>query len=806
MSMRRIKDKMMLSILPTMAILLIGLAIVIAFYIYITEKENILNRNLLTARSYASQIDAFVSKYDSIAETISTSQLNYGGYSRLEIQNLLKDIAQKDKNILGSWVIYEPNAFDKKDFQYENTTGHDNTGRFLPYWNRLKGDLVLEPVLDVETSDFYTVPRETKKAFIPTPFIYEGVLMMSFCYPIVKDKFFKGVAGLDISIETVKKLLLGFEENKIYESNYAVLVSDTGIFISSSIYLFDNHILNKKTISQIAIENTLPEYEILAKEILLRKEGYINTKDPFTKEDVVAFYSPIKTGNLSIIVSISKSDLLANTLKAIYILASIGIISLLIIGTLLYFLINTIIDPLNKLTDTVTQFGKQDFTRRSTISTNDEIGELSKSFNSMANSIQEYSEEMETKVALRTRELNNSLEQITTLKFQQDGDYFLTSLLLNPFFKRNGSTDKFKIDFLIEQKKTFEFKKKKLSIGGDLCYTDIIRLQGKSYIVFLNGDAMGKSLQGAGGALILGSIFGANIERNKSNSSLQNVSPERWLKNTFIELHKTFETFDGLMLVSVTIGLIEEDTSVMYYINAEHPFTILYRDGCASFIENEIMLRKLGTPDLEGKLAIKVFKLKQNDAIFIGSDGKDDLVLNPGSTDSRIINSDESLFLRVIEQSQGDILTIKEKLCENKELMDDLSILRIEYKGESINTDTEFSKTIVSTREEAIELLETMVEKNPGVLKRLAKLYLKKKDYNTAYARITEYISKDSSNTEALFIASFACLKLKRYAQSISFIERCLLRNPKNEDYIKLHSKAKEKLANVTKTERRFGI
>ena len=200
----------------------------------------------------------------------------------------------------------------------------------------------------------------------------------------------------------------------------------------------------------------------------------------------------------------------------------------------------------------------------------------------------------------------------------------------------------------------------------------------------------------------------------------------------------------------------------MYYINEEHPFTILYRDGCASFIEDEIMLRKLGTPDIEGKLSIKLFKLKPNDVIFIGSDGKDDLVLNPGSSDLRIINKDESLFLRVIEQSEGDILKIKDKLCEHKELMDDLSILRIEYTGESANLDTEFSKTTVSSHEEAIELLETMVNQNPRVLKRLAKLYLRKKDYETAYLRISDYISTDSSNTEAFYIASFATLKLKR--------------------------------------------
>ena len=785
-----------------MAVLLILLAITIAYYIYKSEQVNLLNRNLLTAKSYASQIDAFINRYSSIGETLSYSQVNYGSHSREEVSNLLKQITEKDKNILGSWVIYEPNAFDNKDFQNKNKLGHDSTGRFLPYWNRLKGDLLLEPVLDVDTSDFYIVPKNTKEVFIPTPFIYEGVLMMSFCYPIIKDKVFKGVAGLDISIETVKNLLKGFEENKIYKSNYALLVSDTGILISSSIPLFDDYILNKKTISQIATELSLSEYEDLAKEIFQRKEGYIRTKDPFTKEDVIAFYSPIKTGNLSIIVSISKSDLLANTLNAIYILICIGIISLIIIGTILYYLINTIIDPLNQLTDTVTEFGKQNFSKRSTIATNDEIGELAQNFNSMANSIQEYSNDMEKKIQKRTIELNSSLEQVTKLKFQQDGDYFLTSLLLKPFFKKNDSSRKFQLDFLIEQKKTFEFKRKQLSIGGDLCYTDNIFLNGKSYIVFLNGDAMGKSLQGAGGALILGSIFGTNIERNKSNNSLQSLSPERWLKNTFIDLHKTFETFDGLMLVSITMGLIEEETDVMYYINAEHPFTILFRDNYASFIEEEISLRKLGTPDLDGKLSIKTFKLKPNDVIFIGSDGKDDLVLNSGSTNARIINNDESLFLRIIEETEGDLKKIKEHLSKYGELMDDLSILRIEYIGQNVH-ETMQDRLTVANRQEAIELLETMRETNPRVLKHLAKLYLQEKDYEKAYSRVIEYISTDSSNTEVFYLASYVSLKLNRLSQSLGYIERCILRDPKNEKYSKLHSKIKEKLQIITNIERR---
>ncbi len=794
-SMRRIKDKMMLSILPSLAILLLGLTIIIACYNYFTEQESLLNRNLLTAKSYANQVDSFINRYNAIAQTLSYAEMNSENHSRKEVLKLLKKIAEEDKSILGSWVIYEPKLFDNLDSSFANTTGHDKTGRFLPYWNRLKGDLVLEPVADVETSEFYTIPKKTKEAFIPTPFIYEGVLMMSFCYPIMKEKLFQGVAGLDISIETVKNLLKGFEGKKVYKSNYVILVSDNGTLISTSNPLFEKSILEKKTINQISVEQKVPEYDLLIKEIQAGKEGYIKTKDPFTKENVVAFYSPIKTGNLSIVVSISRSDLLANTIKGIIILVLIGIASLVIIGYIIYRLINSIIDPLNTLTETVVQFGKQDFTSRSTVVTNDEIGELSKNFNSMANSIEDYSTEMEKKVNLRTIELNNTLQEVTKLKYQQDGDYFLTSLLLNPFSKKIIDSDKFKIDFLIEQKKTFEFKQKKLSIGGDLCYTDSIHLNNKKFIMFLNGDAMGKSLQGAGGALILGSVLRTIIERNKSNSDSQNVSPERWLKNSFIELHKTFETFEGLMLVSVVIGLIDDDTGTMYYINAEHPFTILYRDGCASFIEDALQLRKLGTPMLDGKLFIKVFQLKPHDVILIGSDGKDDLVINKESMDSRTINEDEKLILKVIEESKGEISSIKQNLVSYGELMDDLSILRIEHIGVEIAEEKETPKINVSTRAQAIETLESMVAKESSsiMIKHLIKLYLKDGNYEKAYFQLKALITLTPSDTQVLYIASYCAMKLNRYSESIEFSERCLLREPLNSNYLDLLNKVKAK-------------
>ena len=67
------------------------------------------------------------------------------------------------------------------------------------------------------------------------------------------------------------------------------------------------------------------------------------------------------------------------------------------------------------------------------------------------------------------KKLSESLEQVNTLKEQQDGDYYLTSLLVQPLsgnFIKLKETE-FKIETLIRQKKQFHFKNKNSEIGGD---------------------------------------------------------------------------------------------------------------------------------------------------------------------------------------------------------------------------------------------------------------------------------------------------------------------------------------------------
>ncbi|MBP7284718.1 MAG: SpoIIE family protein phosphatase [Leptospiraceae bacterium] len=294
-----------------------------------------------------------------------------------------------------------------------------------------------------------------------------------------------------------------------------------------------------------------------------------------------------------------------------------------------------------------------------------------------------FNEDLEKKVQERTESLTKTIDEINKLKFQQDGDYYLTSLLIEPLGRNSISSEKVSIESFIKQKKEFKFKGDSKTLGGDINIAHNIKLMGKSYIVFLNGDAMGKSTQGAGGAIVLGTAFEVIMERVRSFKWGKNLMPDEWVYNTYHELNQTFLTFEGLMMVSMILGIIEEDTGNLYFINAEHPFPVIYREGKANFINEEQNYNKLGFPHLDSQrrttVSISNAQLLPDDILILGSDGRDDVIIGHLPSGKPEINQDQERFLTCVEKGNGNLAEIVQWIQKDAELMDDLSLLKIKY-------------------------------------------------------------------------------------------------------------------------------
>jgi hypothetical protein len=409
------------------------------------------------------------------------------------------------------------------------------------------------------------------------------------------------------------------------------------------------------------------------------------------------------------------------------------------------------------------------------------------------NQVEELNQNLEQKVEERTNELNTSLREIGELKLQQDADYFLTTLLIEPLIRNDNQSENVKSEFFLSQKKKFDFRKKTFEIGGDINICGNLSLDGKKFTVFINGDAMGKSIQGAGGALVFGVIFRSILARSNVRS-FKGIYPEQWLRDAFLELQNAFESFNGSMYISLAMGLIEDKTGLLYYINAEHPKTVLLRNGRAGFLENEQIIRKLGIPGNEEIFKVLTFSLQHGDILLAGSDGRDDLLM--GELDGvKIYNEDEYLFLKKVEESRGDIDKLTKLVTNTGQVTDDFSLLKIEYKNPEIRKKkTVFSNMLKNlySKEEVGE--EQSITERVNIMKALYKImpsnelanytlglyYYRRKQYDKALKHTLLYNERKPDSIPMLLLAAKLFLLLENFSEGKKVLEQLKLREPEN--------------------------
>ncbi|HRG48742.1 MAG TPA: SpoIIE family protein phosphatase [Leptospiraceae bacterium] len=494
------------------------------------------------------------------------------------------------------------------------------------------------------------------------------------------------------------------------------------------------------------------------------------------------------------------------------------VVLFIVLGAFPLFFKGSLMNPLMSLLRGVAKVNSGNLDVVVSVKVQDEIGFLSQSFNSMVDSIkqarkelQDYADNLEEKVKERTKEVQEKMEEVQKLKIQQDGDYFLTSLLAKPLFFNANKSKLVTTEFIIHQKKKFEFRNKTADLGGDICITGNLKFgtpdNFRRYTLAMNGDAMGKSMQGAGGSLVMGVVMNSIMARSAANKRILELSPEQWLTDVYHEVNSVFKSFNGTMVLSATVLMIDDESGEMLYWNAEHPFTILYRDEKANFIEDGLKLRKLGL-DSEYEFAVYKFQLVPGDIIILASDGRDDIDMTPHEP-VRTINDDEFMILSIVDEAKCSIHEIERLLHTKGDLTDDLSILRIDYKM-NVAEETHSSDSIAPSFEEreisneinvneiymqskklyqtgdiekAIDLLANAyaVEQNNQKLnKLLGLLSLKGKDYDTAIKVLSQYLSQDPDTDEIWYYLSIAQKKMGNYLSSLEAAKKVYELQPNN--------------------------
>lgn len=245
---------------------------------------------------------------------------------------------------------------------------------------------------DGDTGDYERLKREAVES-VEEPYFYsftgnkeDEILMTSFISPILKDKQYIGVVGVDISLEHFQSKI---EKLKPYNKSYAFLISHNGIIIAHPNKEYIN-----KSVTEIYTNKELAGNVI--KNIQNGKAfGYISEHYIYNTPSYFS-YVPIEIGKArskwSMGIAVPVDVILSETNKSITNIIIIGIIGLLLLISIGWLVARNITQPLIKVAKHAQQCSKGNFNENLDFNRNDEIGELAVALDKMTSSLMEISE------------------------------------------------------------------------------------------------------------------------------------------------------------------------------------------------------------------------------------------------------------------------------------------------------------------------------------------------------------------------------------------------------------------------------
>lgn len=286
-------------------------------------------------------------------------------------------------------------------------------GQVLDYYigfsdKRLLSGTGWQPSADYDCTkrDWYVQAMSRKGMVVTPPYVDSDSkrMVVTISEPLVMKGRTVGVLAVDITVDYLVKMVNSI---KVSNGSYAFLIDS------------QKNIMTYPEPSFLPTDNVLfridkvlgGRFAPLAEQIDSGKYKLIKLPD-YDGRTKYFYLSEINPTGWTLGFSIPTSVITDNLHTLLIGFAIACVISISFSMLILFFLLSGLLRPVLHLTKVVKQFGEKNMDARSEIVSGDEIGELGRSFNSMADTIQNYSLTLENKVLERTRELNEKNAKI----------------------------------------------------------------------------------------------------------------------------------------------------------------------------------------------------------------------------------------------------------------------------------------------------------------------------------------------------------------------------------------------------------
>ncbi|WP_051960834.1 methyl-accepting chemotaxis protein [Devosia riboflavina] len=154
---------------------------------------------------------------------------------RDQLGRIVTQAIEARPTLMGMTLAFEPNQPDGRDAEFIGHAYSDATGRFVPYFARPNGELIVEQ-LDMSpeagTGDWYDLPiKENRNTLVP-PYSYtvggKTVLMTTVSVVVRKDDKPIGILTSDLTLDTIAGVI---GQLKPFDVGTVQLISNNGLWI-----------------------------------------------------------------------------------------------------------------------------------------------------------------------------------------------------------------------------------------------------------------------------------------------------------------------------------------------------------------------------------------------------------------------------------------------------------------------------------------------------------------------------------------------------------------------------------------------
>ncbi|MBR2520119.1 MAG: methyl-accepting chemotaxis protein [Selenomonadaceae bacterium] len=363
MNNKSVKSKMLVLVIPTVAIGLILMATVIFNYVKSEFEAQILSSSTRNTLEVGEQVSEWLDKRmletaetasTPIAKTVNAELLNQNNIYRY---GLMK---QRYPGVVDS-VSWGP--FDGSGVLYGETSNG------------------FKEMHNADKAWYKQTMKGTQDSFMSSPVVSQatGKIIVN-SIAVARDDSGKPVSMILAAIY-VQSVMDKVQSCKLGEQGYSLLVSKEGVYIVNP----DDTAIMKKNI----LEESDPALAELGQKMLSGSDGVFQ----FTSsagDKLIAFYTPIKSTGWGMATVAYEDELFAPVANVLKIMAVISVILLVLISTGIWLTVNKIMSPLAVMMDEIRLLSKGDFRERpSRVTSSDELGLLANAVTEMRKNVSE---------------------------------------------------------------------------------------------------------------------------------------------------------------------------------------------------------------------------------------------------------------------------------------------------------------------------------------------------------------------------------------------------------------------------------